>query len=60
MITKEALKRTIVQLRKSKYAPQYAGICKALNMLLANQCAIDRYEELRLKEAEKVLNTERY
>lgn len=60
MITEEAIRRTVRQLRQSKHAPQYVNICKALNLVLAHQCDMDKAEEQRLEKAEKVLDQERY
>lgn len=56
MITAEAIRRTVKQLRRDKYAPQYVNICKALNLVLANQADIEKAEEKILKQAEKVLD----
>jgi hypothetical protein len=50
---KSAIRKTVRQLRQDKYAPQYAGTCKALNLLLANICEIEEAEE---KKHNKIIN----
>jgi phytoene dehydrogenase-like protein len=53
MITAEALRRTIKDLRRDKYAPQYANICRALNLLLKHQCDIEEQHE---KQHSQIIN----